>query len=1221
MLTVVFDGINQQPSAPWIRLLQILQGPVFGGRVRVVLTSREHFVHDRMGSFRRLSPPPTVVRVDIYDDAPGGEFDQVLALEGLRRSDLRPDLLELARTPRLFKLVTLLRHRLGDVQAVTVPRLLWEYGRDSLGVRAGAEFGEVDWQEWVRDVARTCRSGMPRFSTRELSDSASRSDLSPEAIYRRLSELVDGHFVRQSRSGDWEPSQPFVSLALAVTLTAHLEDMAEQSPQAIAAALAEWLEPISGMDQRADVLRAASTIAVARGASCSAALRSELVVAWVLSHNLPEEHLSELLSIVRGEPDLLLDIAEGTRSDDRTPARKWALRTLRTASTADHRVQRAIVNRVAAWCRRISRGVDRVRSLDAQYAEARLKQLGSRVGSTAVGPRDILSVRCTLVDDPDRLLMSYAPSLLESCPLDECGPVFEAAAIELAVRGECDQWEELKWLCWFNERRPDQAATMLRHLAADIRRRTPEPGVHPQLPEAVASNLLLLSGVETDERLAAGITPDFARPFNYATDYEADPARSMFALERRHAVAVLGKSDIPLHARVQRLGDLWYDPTFLPPASFATELVDAVSSLALNNVDCHNGVTSEDHWLETVEPALARVAPDALATLAQKVFQQSLAQPKANAYWRAVRAAEPLVLVDQTAVSVAASLRDGGFGMSDGSELHAATELLLLELVQLGAREQHRRLVLSNLPAIYTRFEHILKPLTEEDVDALISEFRFGSPKQHQDLLDLLSLQNVPLSEVAWMWLSEQKDHQNPNVRGRVFQHLADSNAVRFGAILRESGWSWDQGSHLFVNHYGSVALIAASMGLAFDLIAPRLAPWKVLFAARQRGEKSEEVRLAAAILDHVLMRPSGDGSDPGVELEVHCTDLQSPSILVSVATPDGEGDNPIAALEAALNPEARQQAYQRALRAAVKHIQRTQRSGHSLYLINYQQADMDVVARIAPDVVDRWLRGMEECTPEFRERVWLAERVYLALAASLLQHNPARGVAAWRALRVALRTRYIGEAGIDELIHMVFQAAESEDVAHLRRELLDPSSCNTDQDLQDIAIAAMLHGKREWLESVMREDAASNVVWRQRRAVVLEGYTTGHTLPVERAWPRCGLATSYERLAQRAACRKSNDACARHWWRQYIGAETPAAAYAAWVLFTRSADRRRRLWMTADSREARKSKEIPHLTSAHLELNSEKLKRAVAKRERNREKQFLGRDISKHIKPWRSDD
>jgi hypothetical protein len=85
-----------------------------------------------------------LVTVDRYDASPGGELDQMLALEGLTQTDLHSDLIELARTPRLFKLVVRFRDRLVEAGQVTVHRLLWEYGRDTFGERAGRSFSEAE---------------------------------------------------------------------------------------------------------------------------------------------------------------------------------------------------------------------------------------------------------------------------------------------------------------------------------------------------------------------------------------------------------------------------------------------------------------------------------------------------------------------------------------------------------------------------------------------------------------------------------------------------------------------------------------------------------------------------------------------------------------------------------------------------------------------------------------------------------------------------------------------------------------------------------------------------------------------------------------------------------------------------------------------------------------------------------------------------------------------
>ena len=81
--------------------------------------------------------------------------------------------------------------------------------------------------------------------------------------------------------------------------------------------------------------------------------------------------------------------------------------------------------------------------------------------------------------------------------------------------------------------------------------------------------------------------------------------------------------------------------------------------------------------------------------------------------------------------------------------------------------------------------------------------------------------------------------------------------------------WSWNGNEHHWVNHYGSGAIIKAGDARPFDQIAPRLAPWRVLEAARRRGSDPAEVRLAAEIFGVALDGGDAPEFDPGASLIV----------------------------------------------------------------------------------------------------------------------------------------------------------------------------------------------------------------------------------------------------------------------------------------------------------------------------------------------------------------
>jgi hypothetical protein len=140
-------------------LHQQLQSGPFAGRVRILSTTRPLFLETQLRNMTALIFAPKRIDIGPYDTAPGSEFDTMLANGSVPRSEIRDELIPLASVPRLFDLVLRLRDRLHGLKWITVHGLLWEYGRDSLGVRGGRAFSESEWQEWLATIAELLRLG------------------------------------------------------------------------------------------------------------------------------------------------------------------------------------------------------------------------------------------------------------------------------------------------------------------------------------------------------------------------------------------------------------------------------------------------------------------------------------------------------------------------------------------------------------------------------------------------------------------------------------------------------------------------------------------------------------------------------------------------------------------------------------------------------------------------------------------------------------------------------------------------------------------------------------------------------------------------------------------------------------------------------------------------------------------------------------------------------
>ena len=1130
VLTIFFDGLNQEPSVQWRRLLQVLQGETFAKRVRVIVSTRTHHFKERLSELRGLESEARQIDVNIYDAAPGSELDQMLAFENLTQADLHSDVIELARNSRLFKLVVRFRERLVEAGQITVHRLFWEYGRDTFGERLGKSFSEGEWKDWLKEIAQKRRKGIKEYSVKLLDETVARPYFTESEVYARLSDIIDGRFATRSASGDLQLTPAVVAHALGIALLNHLDQVTSPTFETLDATLAEWLDPIAGLDEQAEILRAAVSILVEQGRAAEAPGPGVLVTAWLQSQNIPDEHRQELVDLAPHFPNALLDAIEYSNSHAHNSARVWAVNALSKISRDDSAVLDMIVERACRWLS--------VVSYDGDRRSDRLKRL---IGIDTPGPITVVGVDLKLVDQSSGLLKAVVPLIAEGFPLANALPIFETAAVALEVGDRSSCWDGLKWLCLLNEVDSDETAMALRGLSEEVSRRQPEQGVHPDLPKCIAALLLWLTGQDEDEDAAVSMDPGIDRPLTYEKDYLPQPGRSWFPLERRHAQSVLTDTELPLYSRVQRTTELWLDPSFGPPASFVEEVRAAATCIDVEKLNRHGSLTSEDYDFERLEPVLARCAPDLLADLIRRKMRSLATCPPESSYRSAIHAIEHLVLAGGAEMEAARILRLSGGDGDDGDS--AANALLLMEIRDLDAQAQFDALIHANLQFISDNFANILaitlRPPTPADVDVLIARHADGSLKQQRDLLTLLSILPIELTDTAWSWVERCAKCQDNDSRGFAFRILTHADPVRFGQTLETDGWSWSQDEHDWVNCHGMAALIKATLDIPFDQLVSRLAPWRLLQAARTRGPDPTEVRLAAERFGQLL---------------------------------DGR---------------SRSKA------------------------ISYCAEDFVPVLQHTPDIVEQWLEGFSEPTTKFQERV------FLALCEALLAHDPERGAPLWKTLRATMITRYIGVGGVEDLLHMVFRVPDSPAVKALRKELVELEHCHTDQALFNLAIAASCNGKDDWLATLIEQDQASKFAWRRERAAVLAGFTANNTLPVEGAWPDREIKTGYADLAQKAARYRWAEACARHWWRAYLASSDPTEAYAAWVLFLSSADRRCWAWMNQDIEAAQESDDFFKLKMIHARLNQRKLENALKKREDKLDKNFLDRRIFEGVGPW----
>ncbi len=283
------------------------------------------------------------------------------------------------------------------------------------GDRAGKSFSEAEWRAWLAEIANRYRSGIQEFSLKSLGETTSRPDLTEREVYARLSDIIDGRFALSESPGVLQLNPTVVAHALGAALLAHLDAMSGATFAAVETEVTQWLDPIAGLDQRAEILRAAVSILVERGAPFATPIAGVLVTAWLQTQNVtivigaslpvlrpifPMRFLMPSNSRMRMHkvpPDYgpLTHFAPFLASKVRRSRPSWRGSVLGSPSRT--------------WFSIVSREVDNRLDANPDFEQRRAERYRRRVGVDTSGSLTVLGVALLLVDRDDGRLQALAP--------------------------------------------------------------------------------------------------------------------------------------------------------------------------------------------------------------------------------------------------------------------------------------------------------------------------------------------------------------------------------------------------------------------------------------------------------------------------------------------------------------------------------------------------------------------------------------------------------------------------------------------------------------------------------------------------------------------------------------------------------------------------------------------------------------------------------------------
>lgn len=1223
-MLLLIDGANQEPSFNWRRVVQILEAGGFQGRLRLIITVQTHFLEERLHNMRGTTHGARLIGVEPYDVAPGGELAQMLAQDGRDLDSLAPELLPLARIPRLFPLVIKLSanaHIEGDV---TMARLLWAHGRDELSLREGRAFSENEWESWLLTLAKghwaAIQSGHAGghtgrfYSLEELDAMVARQSNEPALNYRRLAEIIDGTWMEPApgRAGHFRPKAATVNLALGAAVLGLLEDVEHQVAGNVEQALANWLDPIASTSAAAEILAAAMSIVVAKQLPSTSAIPSAIVTALLQSQNAQDGHRKQAVALAPALFSPLMDAIERSSSRAQASARHWALTALRSISEENLTAWKIIGQRLVAWVAHADCPSASELARSDGTSKHQAERLMQRIGTHTAGTHLVMGVPLVLREVDHEDLAQHVPSLLLGKPLMLFMPVFAAAAVTAAISLSRGSWAGMKWLISLNPIDPDETVCYLAELSIIALQVPGGRGVHPELPKRVAALLLWLTGVEEHERKASEMRVSFEGGISYEESYLSNPTRSFFPIEHRHLDLVWRDDGVALLRRLQMAAAYLPDPTLDVPAEFVRQVEAAAKSFPVDKLDVSIHYRGEDHDFDALVPGLARLRPSALAKLMRKWFDGLPARSREPRHWAALRASRHLLLVRAQEAASIRAMRLRRPTPEDAEEKILAMSMLEAELGPLALDDQLDTLVDADDAFLSLRLLDGLYSPDENTIPRFISRWGLSNRRALEVLFSYIYRHPVRLDRGMFDALvghafSEEADDE---LKTPAFIGLARSNPEWFGELLMGRSWRAGAADNHFEQEQGSRAVFAARPSTALKDLRNIVAPWLLLSEVRSRGGAATDAKLAADVLSDAIHARSFEPSHPGVDISI---DLSKRHGGVSFEPPTRTADDQ-GSLQDKFDFNVQERRHEEARKKGNSFLRQARSAGALLAAVPVPLDDAKVLVDECSAEVDLWLEGCDERTRDFRSRVNRAGGLFLALCEALLATDWQKGVRLWHALDQSLTINFVGRASINELKFIPFRAPENPGVLALRNELFSLARNLTDSSYVDIAVCALLTGNEHWLRAKIGDDASSNVTLRMKRAAVLQGL-------IERRengpiWPTGCSAGEFDWLRRRAQSWINRAAFARHWWRQFLQAKEPADAYAAWHVFLHCADRTAFAWIRPDLDAFRRDDELWRLKVFHLDINWSNLTRSM------KEKESKGNnEMTRHLLGWDSPD
>ncbi|GEM_PF-2039712 len=1117
---VYLDGINQQQTVDWARLIDSIDAQIRAAGGRVIVSSRRAYFDSHL-SGRLMSARPNIVPVSPWDD---DERDAILLQRALDPASVASKVLDALRNPRLLGIALDLldNEAIVGLEQLDIGRLLFAH------LLAANQSGQQPLPAYklVRRLSNHAKQLIAKVNSGQFEDLL---------IFEDLESVVEEHYFHPlgHDPARYTLSQDGIRLALALAVLDHLHQAMRNARPLVPSTLA-LIDPVAALDDASGVILAALSISCVDDREDDQ-IRTALLVAFAEMQNPSHEDLAPFIALAIKRPAAFMDAAYELCLSRRNPPNLSWIKLAILDAALHASAWATISDRLLRWLRTHALDPTRVLSyrhrddpaLLATVLQEAKNKLDGAIKSLGTVERALLDGLSRVSEDP-LTLHHFAFALLAGKPLKTFVDAFAAFTLGSYLDPTpFSASDRLAWVCRLNT--VDWCA--------------------------MRNNILMWT-----DRLTS---PDSSIPARWSAstllDMTGHPEDADRALELRRTMA----QGIP-HGHLSRRTWRAVDASDIN-SSEPEDLDDCEQqfrSISVNKLSLTFGISSDDHVFRESMAPLARYRPDVAVS---KIRELAIDAPTRNG----MPLRQGLLVSHQHAAALTPEIAI--------SYLQLREEDLPARCDQLS--QEHPALLSSiclDLALPHVTSAQQLKAISFEGADqnvlhSLVAKFKASSLDPGDIELALATavesdkkvaisyilcfLSTIPMLKGLEQLILDLVNAPCEKIRIHALALIQSQGTLT--QLQRFTASDWNAAGRCDAEaYYGSLILLRAISEADVSLrnVARRISSdlFGLLATISDPG-----ARLCAELLESNIQSASGSMIPP-------------PAVDISV-------DDPIDGIAASITVTAKPstQSFVNAFRDIedlkaneIRSKERSEVFNEFLDVLEVQNVSFvlrpltleqtSCILRACPDRIDHWLKLL---LPKERAPNWLCKGIALTFAAHLSAEDPET------ALELIDRytgindivTRSFGFARLDMLQQAIWSSTTSDKFNLRRRQRLALAS--NDAALAQEVMAAERWGHTRFLDELVHEWVSAPEAAYRARAIAIQGWrglSTAWPVELELASGTSGFLAQVHTASKQAYVKNQN---ARYWYEKMCQATTSIDFWRFMTLMSNTVDHRADLW------------------------------------------------------------